>query len=120
MWAGSGIPATNFILKENTDAGVELAIKGMYRQGADIPPTYVDSDGVVHVEVPTGHQVVDPAHGVPSERTDRARWNWTYSVNVALDPSNPDLDWYSGWLLVRHHELPDFRRGDGRRCMSVA
>lgn len=94
LWVGSGIPATNFIIRLNDDAGVELAIKGMYRQGADILPKLVDTDGVIHVEVPAGHQLV------PSVRTDRAIWNWTFSVNVAIDPSNPDLDWYDGVLLV--------------------
>ncbi len=100
MWAGSGLPSTNFVLRQYDKAGIELAIKAHYRQGADIAPSFVDEDGVVHVVVPAGHQIVDPAHGVPVAHTGRARWNFAFSYDVALDPGNPDLDAYRGWLLI--------------------
>lgn len=94
LWVGSGIPATNMILRTNPFSDTELAIKAHLRFGSDILPTYVDSDGFVHVEVPSGHQEV------PFVAPNRAKWNFTYSYNVALDPSNPTLDWYDGWLLI--------------------
>jgi hypothetical protein len=91
MWAGTGIPSTNFVLRRYEYSGIELAIKAHLRQGADILPTLVDSDGVVHVEVPTGSQP-----GVPN----RAAWNFTFSYDVALKPGNPDLEEYRGYLLI--------------------
>jgi hypothetical protein len=100
MWAGSGLPATKFILRENLDEGVELAIKAHYRQGHDILPTYIDGKGRVHVNVPTGPQVVDPAHGVPVAHPGRAAWNFAYSVNTALPGARPSLDNYEGELWI--------------------
>ena len=91
LWQGSGNPSTTFQRKLNLDAGVELALKAIYRQGPDIRSTYVDGDGLVHIEVPAG-----PQPSVPS----RAAWNFTYSYDVALDPSNPDLDRYNGALWI--------------------
>jgi hypothetical protein len=91
IWQGAGNPATTFQRKRNFDAGVELAIKGIIRQGPDIRSTYVDGDGLVHIEVPTGPQVGNPS---------RAAWNFTYSYDVALDPSNPTLDFYDGQLWI--------------------
>jgi len=52
-----GIPATNFLVQFNPDAGFELGFKVQLRQGPDVPPTYVDDDGLVHVVVPTVAQV---------------------------------------------------------------
>ncbi|HLF21565.1 MAG TPA: hypothetical protein VI582_03615 [Aestuariivirga sp.] len=91
LWQGSGNPSTTFQRKRNLDTGVELALKAIYRQGPDIRSTYVDGDGLVHIEVPAG-----PQPSVPS----RAAWNFTYSYDVALDPSNPDLDRYNGELWI--------------------
>jgi hypothetical protein len=91
MWAGTGIGAANFIIRQYENAGIELAMKGHLRQGPDVPPTYVDDDGLIHVEVPTGSQP-----GVPG----RAAWNFAYSYDVALDPGNPDLEDYRGYLLI--------------------
>jgi hypothetical protein len=89
IWQGAGNPATTFQRKRNLDAGIELAIKGIIRQGADIRSTYVDGDGLVHIEVPAGT-------GSPS----RALWNFTYSYDVALDPTNPTLDNYDAELWI--------------------
>ena len=100
MWAGSGLKATNFILQENLPEGVELAIKAHYRQGNDILPTYIDGKGRIHVNVPAGLQVVDPAHGVPVANAARAAWNFAYSVNTALPDARPSLDNYEGELWI--------------------
>jgi hypothetical protein len=100
MWAGSGIPATNFLLQENLDAGVEAAVKAHYRQGQDIPPSFVDDNGRVHVIVPSGPQVVDPAHGVPIAHSGRAAWNFAFSVNVAEAGVLASLDDYDVDLLI--------------------
>jgi hypothetical protein len=91
LWVGSGIPATNFLTQLNTPAGIELAIKGQLRQGGDILPTYVDDDGIVHVQVPSGPQPANPA---------RAAWNFTYSVNTSLPGAQASLDAYEAHLLI--------------------
>jgi hypothetical protein len=99
MWAGSGIPTTNFVLRDYPNGGINLAIKGHYRQGADIVPTFVDDAGVIHVEVPAGHQVADPDHGVPGDRTDLARWNFAYSVDVSRK-AGAELTSFKGELWI--------------------
>ena len=65
MWSGSGNPAEGFPLQQNPWTHTELALKGKYRQGPDIAPTFIGGDGAVHIVVPDGPQVIDPAHGVP-------------------------------------------------------
>jgi hypothetical protein len=91
LWQGEGNPALTMLRKRNLDAGIELAIKGILRGGPDQPPTYVDSAGLVHIEVPSGEQ---------APGNNRAKWNFTYSYNVALDTGNPILAHYEAWLLV--------------------
>jgi hypothetical protein len=91
LWQGAGNPATTFQRKRNIDAGIELAIKGIIRQGADIRSTYVDKDGLIHIEVPAGPQ--------PSV-ANRAAWNFTFSYDVALKPGNPMLDSYDADLWI--------------------
>jgi hypothetical protein len=56
LWQGSGNPVTTFQRKRDVDAGVELALKTINRFGPDIRSTYVDEDGRVHIEVPSGEQ----------------------------------------------------------------
>lgn len=91
IWQGAGNPDTTFQRKRNLDAGVELAIKAIIRQGPDIRSTYVDGNGLVHIEVPTGAQIGNP---------NRAAWNFTYSYDVALNPTNPNLDRYDARLWI--------------------
>jgi hypothetical protein len=91
LWQGAGSPATNFLRKRNLNAGVELAIKAVVRQGPDLPPTYVDSKGIVHVEVPAGPQPGNPA---------RAAWNFTFSYDAALPGASPTLDNYDAELWI--------------------
>jgi hypothetical protein len=91
LWQGESNPAITLLRKRNLDAGIELAIKGILRSGPDQPPTYVDSAGIVHIEVPSGEQVVG---------NNRAKWNFTFSYDVALNLANPTLANYEAWLLV--------------------
>jgi hypothetical protein len=104
LWVGSGIPATNFLAQVNTPAGIELAIKGMIRQGGDILPTYVDGDGIVHVQVPSGAQPANPA---------RAAWNFTYSVNASLPGAAATLDAYEAHLQI------DLDPSEGTRYLDL-
>jgi hypothetical protein len=91
IWQGAGNPNSTFQRKRNLEGGVELAIKGIRRQGPDIRSTYVDGGGLVHIEVPTGPQPTN---------SSRAAWNFTYSYDVALDPDNGSLADYEGQLWI--------------------
>jgi hypothetical protein len=96
LWQGAGNPATTFQRKRNLDAGIELAIKGIIRGGADLRSTYVDGDGLVHIEVPAG----------AGSSANRALWNFTYSYDVALNPTNPTLDNYEAELWIDFDPSP--------------
>jgi hypothetical protein len=93
VYQGSGSPNTGWARKRNADAGIELAMKAIMRQGADIPASYVDGDGIVHFEVPTGTQML------PAPNTGRAAWNFNYSYNVGL-ADGPRLDAYDIELWI--------------------
>lgn len=97
IWQGSGNPIHSFMVKRNLDAGIELALKIHFRQGNAIAPTYVDDKGLVHVEVPTGPQVVDPSRGVSSPHPGRAAWSFTFSY-AALPGVAPNLECYDADL----------------------
>jgi len=91
VWQGSGNPNTGFLRKRNFDSGIELGIKAIFRQGPDIPPTYVDGQGRVHVEVPTGPQ---PGH------PNRAIWSFNYSFGAYLPGASLTLDNYDATLWI--------------------
>lgn len=95
MWfnfPGSGNLPTNYNISTDTKTDIELGLKIHYRQGNDITPTSVDSDGTAHYVVPDGPQVIDPAHGVSSANASRAAWSFDFSVNTGLDGSTKTLD----------------------------
>jgi hypothetical protein len=106
IYQGAGNPNTTFQRKRNVDAGIEVALKAIMRQGADIPAKYVDGSGVVHIEVPSGSQLL------PAPNLGRAAWNFTYSVNVGLNGSGPRLDAYAVemWLDTDPSEKKNFLR----------
>jgi hypothetical protein len=106
IYQGAGNPNTTFQRKRNVDAGIELGLKAIYRQGADIPATYVDGSGVVHIEVPSGSQQT------PTPNPNRAAWNFTYSINAGLNGGSPRLDAYDIelWLDTDPSEKKNFLR----------
>jgi hypothetical protein len=108
IWQGAGNPNSTFQRKRNEEAGIELGIKGIMRQGPDIRSTYVDEDGLVHIEVPAGPQVT------PAPNANRAAWNFTFSYDVSLDPSNPTLDQYKAelWIDLDPSEKTDYLKLD--------
>jgi len=114
LWQGAGNPNTTFQRKRNTEAGIELGLKAIFRQGPDIRSSYVDEDGLVHIEVPAGPQVT------PVSNPNRAAWNFTYSIDVSLDPSNPTLDGYKGelWIDLDPSEKTDYLKLDLARIGS--
>src|SRR4051812_25988763 len=76
MYFGDGNKPTNYNISVDDKTHIELGLKIHYRQGNDIIPTSVDSDGTAHYVVPDGAQVVDSAHGVSSANPARAAWNF--------------------------------------------
>jgi len=92
MFFGDGNKPTNYNISVDSKTDIELGLKIHYRQGADIIPTSVDADGTAHYAVPSGTQVVDPAHDVGVANPNRAAWNFDFSVNTGLNGSTHTLD----------------------------
>lgn len=90
MYAGSGNTVGGFLIQERPGY-IEGALKVKYRQGQDFDPNVVGPDGVPHYSVPSGPQVVDPAHGVPVANVNRAAWSVDFSVNSGIDGSSTTL-----------------------------
>jgi len=101
MFFGDGNKPTNYNISVDDKTDIELGLKVHYRQGDDITPTSVDSDGTAHYKVPAGTQVVDPAHDVPSARADRAAWSFDFSVNTGLDGSTKTLSDFDFRIIIK-------------------
>lgn len=79
---GTGNSASGW---EIQNAGnMQLATDIAYRQGFTAQPTAVTDDGTLIYNMPAGQQVVDPAHGVPVARADRAAtsFDWSFDTDV--------------------------------------
>jgi VCBS repeat-containing protein/probable HAF family extracellular repeat protein len=96
--SGSGIPASHFGLVEVTDAGIELGMQIIYRQGPVVTTTDNYDDGVLHFTVNEGAQ--STANGSLSNNANRAAWNFDYSIATGLDGQSTDLSNYAFKLLV--------------------
>jgi hypothetical protein len=83
MYWGDGNRPTNYNISTDSKTGIELGLKIHDRQGADITPTSVDSDGTAHYSAPAGTQVGNPA---------RAAWNFDFSVNSGPNHTLDDFD----------------------------
>lgn len=81
---GGNLP-TNFVVQRDDD--IEVGLKLHYRQGNDIPVSYIDTFGVLHVYVPAGPQVVNPEGSVEIANPSRTAWGITFSVNTAYGDS---------------------------------
>ena len=99
MFAGSGNSVDHFVLQRNVKASVEVALKGKYRQGEDIPATFVGGDGLIHIVVPRGTRK-GGSHGVPADNDTRAAWSFDFSLSTALGGSTRKLSEYEAALLV--------------------
>jgi hypothetical protein len=92
MYFGSGNRPTNYNISTDNKTGIELGLKIHYRQGDDITPTSVDSDGTAHYTAPAGTQVVDAAHNVSTANATKAAWNFDFSVNSGSNHTLDDFD----------------------------
>ena len=100
MYFGDGNLPTNYNISVDSKTDIELGLKIHYRQGNDILPTSIDSDGTANYSVPDGAQVVDPAHGVSSANPARAAWNFDFSVNTGIDGSTSTLDDFDFRIII--------------------
>lgn len=94
---GSGIPASNFGLVNQTDVGVELGLQVIYRQGPTVSSSDDYSDGVLHFWVNDGPQ--STANGSSADNDGRAAWSFQYSIATGLDGNPGDLDDFTFKLL---------------------
>jgi hypothetical protein len=97
LFAGSGIPNTGFGIAHNDDAGVELGLQIIYRQGPVVTSTDNYNDGVLHFTVNDGPQ--STANGSSGNNATRAAWNFEYSVATGLDGETTDLDDFTFKLM---------------------
>jgi hypothetical protein len=99
MFAGTGNSIDHFILQRNLKANVEVALKGKYRQGEDIPATFIGGDGLIHIVVPKGPQK-GGSHGVPGDDLTKAAWSLDFSLSTALNGATTKLSDYEAALLI--------------------
>ena len=97
MLAGSGIPATGFGTAHSVNAGIELGIAAVYRQGPSVASTDDYADGLLHFIVNDGPQ--STANGSSSNHAGRASWNFNYSIATGLDGTTTDLADHTFQLL---------------------
>ena len=97
LFVGSGIPATGFGLARNEDAGIELGLQVIYRQGPVVTTTDDYADGVLHFQVNDGPQ--STANGSSVNNAARAAWSFEFSVATGLNGETTDLDNFTFKLL---------------------
>jgi len=101
MYFGDGNPAGNYHIVDNAGAGIELALKEIYRQGDDIAPSGpTDNDGTAHFVVPDGTEHPDAAGHVTQTNANRSAWNFNYVVDTGLNGSTKTLSDFDFKLVV--------------------
>lgn len=98
LYAGSGIPATNFGTATNAAAGIELGMMVLYRQGPNIASTDTYDDGMLEFDVASGPQ--STANGSFADNVNRAAWNYTFSIATGLGGATTTLADFTFQLLV--------------------
>src|SRR5262245_3768821 len=89
LYVGTGIPADGFGIARNEDAGIELGLQVIYRQGPTVTTTDDYADGVLNFEVNDGPQ--STANGSSSNNGARAAWSFEYSIATGLNGETTDL-----------------------------
>ena len=95
--AGTGIPASGFGIVQNQDAGIELGLQVIYRQGPTVLSTDDYTDGVLHFAVNDGPQ--STTNGSSSNNANRASWSFEFSIATGLYGEPTDLDDFTFQLL---------------------
>jgi hypothetical protein len=97
LYAGSGIPATNFGIARNAAEGVELGLMVLYRQGPTVASADDYNDGVLNFTVASGPQ--STANGSFANVANRAAWNYTFSIATGLNGATTNLSDFTFELL---------------------
>jgi hypothetical protein len=99
LYTGTGIPAVNFGIARNEDAGVELGLQVIYRQGPSVASTDANGydDGVLDFQVNDGPQ--STTNGSFGNNANRAAWNFEYSIATGLNGETTSLDDFTFKLL---------------------
>src|SRR5262245_9092097 len=97
LYAGNGIPADGFGLARNEDAGIELGLQVIYRQGPVVTTTDNYADGVLHFSVNDGAQ--STANGSSVNNANRAAWSFEYSIATGPNGETTDLGDFTFKLL---------------------
>src|SRR5262249_21941856 len=97
LYVGTGIPATGFGTATNEDAGIELGLQVIYRQGPTVTTADTYADGVLHFAVNDGPQ--STANGSSANNAGRAAWSFEYSIATGLNGETTDLGDFTFQLL---------------------
>ena len=98
VFFGAGNSAADYVIGEHVGAGLELGLKVHYRTGDTVQPTSSDADGTAHFTVDSGY--ADGRHNESEVRTDRAAWNFDFSIDTGLHGATGDLSSFHFKLLV--------------------
>jgi hypothetical protein len=101
FWGNGGNSAANYNIFVNHKYDIELGLKVHNRGGPDIPPTSTDADGTVNYVAPAGH--------TGSGASERALWNFDFSVNTGIEGSDDTLDHFDFRIIITS--------GDGERAV---
>lgn len=97
LLVGSGIPASGFGIAVNQDAGIELGLGVIYRQGPSVLSVDDYSDGELHFDVASGPQ--STANGSFVNNAARAAWSFNFSVATGLFGSGSGMNDFTIQLL---------------------
>ncbi|TDK50649.1 right-handed parallel beta-helix repeat-containing protein [Antarcticimicrobium luteum] len=98
MLVGSGIPADDFAVVRSAEAGVELGLSVIYRQGPSVDAVGVNGDGSVQYIVNDGPQ--STVNGSFADNAGRAAWSFQYSIATGLEGESTDLSDFTFTLSI--------------------
>jgi hypothetical protein len=98
LYAGTGIPATDFALARDHNNDIELGLQVIYREGPTVTAWLTDGSNISHYQVNEGTQ--STGNGSANNNASRAAWNFEYSVNTALNGNAQPLSDYEFHLKI--------------------
>ena len=92
MLFGTGNPSTDYTIAINDRSGVEFGFNVHYRTGDQIAG-HMGTDGFVHFDAPSGHQV-DGVHNMSGDRLDRSATGVDYALITGLNGTHGEVTNY--------------------------